>query len=116
MTAKRSAMKPVAAKPYEQMTEAERDAAALAEADLDADGTVPMVELGAHAIPVIDIKALRRRLGMTQKAFAESFGFTLGALRHWEQRQRLPDRSARILLRVIAEDPERVQRIAREAS
>lgn len=103
-------------KRYEDMTEAERDAAALAEAELDRRGVVPMQEVGAHKIPMVDIKALRKRLGMTQKAFADSFGFTLGALRHWEQHQRLPDRPARILLRMIAEDPERVERIAREAS
>ncbi|QBF31562.1 DNA-binding transcriptional regulator [Thalassococcus sp. S3] len=93
--------------------EADRDAAALAEVQADIDGSAPLEPVVRFEVPMVDVRALRERLGMTQKRFSEHFGFALAAVRNWEQRRRLPDRSARILLRVIAEDPQRVEKIIR---
>ena len=58
----------------------------------------------------VDVRAVRRARGMTQKAFAEAFGFTVGALRDWEQGRKRPERSARILLAVIESEPDVVTR------
>jgi putative transcriptional regulator len=57
----------------------------------------------------VDVAELRRRLGLSQRAFASEFGFTVHAVRHWEQGQRRPTGSARTLLRVIDHDPEHVR-------
>ena len=57
-----------------------------------------------------DVREARRRLGMTQPAFAECFGVALPTLRKWEQGTRRPDGSARVLLRVIQTEPDAVRR------
>ncbi|MER8372371.1 helix-turn-helix domain-containing protein [Mesorhizobium sp. M1406] len=56
----------------------------------------------------LDARDLRLAKGMTQQAFADTFGFTVGALRDWEQGRKRPERSARILLAVIQAAPEAV--------
>ena len=53
-----------------------------------------------------DVRSVRRDHGMTQQAFADTFGFTVGAVRDWEQGRKRPDRAARILLAVIQSAPE----------
>lgn len=53
----------------------------------------------------IDVKALRARLRMTQKMFAETFGFSLDTIKHWESGRRTPESHARILLKVIEKNP-----------
>ena len=60
---------------------------------------------------VIDVRAIRRRLGLTQAEFAGRYGFALTALRDWEQGRRRPERSARVLLSVIEREPEAVERV-----
>ena len=46
--------------------------------------------------------------------FAEQFGFTVAAVRDWEQRRRRPERTASMLLRVIDKEPEAVLRALHE--
>ena len=58
----------------------------------------------------VDVKAIRTRLGLTQPAFAAKFGFTVAAVRDWEQRRRTPEASARVLLTVIDKEPDAVLR------
>jgi putative transcriptional regulator len=60
-------------------------------------------------IPTIDLRALRLRLGLTQTLFATTYGFSVGAVRNWEQGIRRPERAARLLLAVIERNPEVVQ-------
>ena len=47
-------------------------------------------ELVVHVPPEVDVKALRRKLGMSQARFAKSFGFGLAAVQSWEQGRRRP--------------------------
>jgi putative transcriptional regulator len=62
-------------------------------------------------VPVeVDVKAIRKRLGLTQAAFAERYGFELSSIRNWEQSRRQPEGPARVLLLVIDKEPEAVQR------
>jgi putative transcriptional regulator len=63
-----------------------------------------------HVPAEIDVKAIRRKLGMSQAQFAASFGFGLDAVRNWEQGRRRPEGPARVLLKVIEHDPEAVRR------
>jgi|ERR1043166_367819 len=58
----------------------------------------------------VDVAKLRRRLGLSQAAFARSFGLDVTALHAWEQGRRRPDRAARVLLAVIAREPQAVLR------
>lgn len=63
-----------------------------------------------HTPAEVDVKAIRKRLKFSQQKFADSFGFSVGVIRDWEQHRRRPDTSARILLRVIEREPEAVIR------
>lgn len=64
---------------------------------------------------VPDVAAVRRRLRLSQGAFAQLFGIPLATVKDWEQGRRSPDAPARAYLRVIANDPAAVRR-ALEAS
>jgi putative transcriptional regulator len=55
-----------------------------------------------------DVRKLRQDLGMTQRLFAETFGFSCGVVRDWEQGRGKPGRSARGRLLAIKRDPERM--------
>lgn len=75
------------------------------------------LELPSYTVTVpdqIDVAKLRRRLGLSQAAFAHSFGLEVTALHAWEQGRRRPDRAARVLLTVIAREPQAVLRALTE--
>jgi len=57
-----------------------------------------------------NVKKIRTKLGVTQHEFALQFGFSLAAVRHWEQGSRMPEMSARVLLTLIDRDPDYVRR------
>jgi putative transcriptional regulator len=59
----------------------------------------------AHVPEAVDVKAIRTKLHLSQDAFARRFGFTLAAVRDWEQHRRQPEQAARVLLLVIAHNP-----------
>lgn len=67
-------------------------------------------------VPAIDVRAMRRRLGLSQAAFATKFGFQPATLRNWEQGRTRPDGPARVLLAVIARHPDAVEDALRKAS
>lgn len=83
------------------------DALAHARGD-DEAGVVHEVE-----VPVVDVQAVRRELGLSQAEFAEAFGISLATLRNWEQGRRIPRGPARLLLAIIDLEPEAVQRVLR---
>lgn len=56
------------------------------------------------------ILALRQRMKLSRKKFADRFGLDARAVQDWEQGRRVPDRAARVLLTVIERDPEAVVR------
>jgi len=58
----------------------------------------------------VDVARLRHQLGLSQAAFARTFGLDVTALHAWEQGRRRPDRAARALLAVIAKEPRAVLR------
>ncbi len=62
-------------------------------------------------VPVdIDVKALRRRLRLSQDEFARRYGFTPARIRDWEQGRSKPDGAVRAYLLVIEREPEAVAR------
>jgi putative transcriptional regulator len=71
------------------------------------------IDLPSYTVTVpdeVDVAKLRRRLGLSQVGFARAFGLDVTALHAWEQGRRRPDRAARVLLAVIAKEPEAVLR------
>lgn len=75
-------------------------------------------EVGAakmHVPPEMDVRAVRARTGLSQDAFASSFGFTVHQVRQWEQGRNRPLGAMRAYLLVIDRRPE-VVREALEAA
>jgi len=52
-----------------------------------------------------DIKAVRRKLRVSQSEFALMIGVNVSTLRNWEQGRRVPDGPALALLRVASKNP-----------
>lgn len=74
------------------------------------DGSGNKRSYGIHVPARVNVKKIRARLGLSQERFAQTYGFALSAVRDWEQGRRQPERSARILLRVVEREPEAVTR------
>lgn len=71
------------------------------------------IDLPSYEIVVpesVDVASIRRALRLSQTKFAARFGLDVTALHAWEQGRRRPDRAARVLLLVIAREPEAVRR------
>jgi putative transcriptional regulator len=58
----------------------------------------------------IDVKAIRKRVKMSQAQFAQAYRISKRALQEWEQGGRQPDSAARAYLTVIAKEPAVVRR------
>lgn len=69
----------------------------------------------AIAVEVVDVAAIRKKLGLSQEAFAHKFGLSPATLRDWEQGRRSLDRTARALLKVIDHAPDTVERAQKVA-
>lgn len=74
------------------------------------DNTADKRRYRVHVPEKIDVRKIRTRLGLSQQAFAQTYGFALSAVRDWEQGRRRPERSARILLKIVEKEPEAVTR------
>jgi putative transcriptional regulator len=84
--------------------------AGLADATAYLDGTADTSRYRVHVPDAVDVKRIRAALGLSQEAFAATYGFALSAVRDWEQGRRQPDRSARILLKIVEKEPDAVTR------
>lgn len=79
------------------------------------EGSADKRSFGVHVPARINVKKIRARLGLSQESFAQTYGFALSAVRDWEQGRRQPERSARILLKVVEKEPEAVKRALAKA-
>ena len=79
------------------------------------EGTAKKGTYVVHIPPEIDVRAIRERLGLTQRQFAVRFGFSVNTLRHWEQGRRVPEGPARAYLIVIDREPKAVEKALRIA-
>ena len=87
-----------------RILEGAKQALAIAKGELDAATYV------VHVPDEIDVKAMRRRLGLSQTAFAKRYGFNPARIRDWEQGRSSPDGAVRAYLVVIQREPEAVER------
>ena len=74
------------------------------------EGTADKRRFKVHVPEKMDVKKIRTRLGLSQQAFAETYGFAVSAVRDWEQGRRTPERTARILLKIVEWEPDAVTR------
>jgi putative transcriptional regulator len=58
-----------------------------------------------HEYSSVDVKNIRKKIGMTQSEFASSFGISISTLRHWERGDRTPQGPALVLLNVVSKEP-----------
>jgi len=61
-----------------------------------------------HKSEVLNVKSIREKTGMSQQRFCATFGISIGTLRHWEQGLRTPRGAARVLLKVVEQNPDAV--------
>jgi len=59
----------------------------------------------------MDVKAIRKRVKMSQAEFSRAYGISKRALQEWEQGGRQPDSAARAYLTVISKEPAVVRRV-----
>lgn len=67
--------------------------------------------LKLHVLRSIDVAAIRAKTKLSQSAFAASVGVNVATLRNWEQRRRVPQGPARVLLSMIDRRPSIVQEL-----
>lgn len=61
------------------------------------------------AVPV-DVQAIREASGLGHRAFADRYGFHIDDVRAWEAGESRPAGAERVLLIVLAREPEAVER------
>ncbi len=59
-------------------------------------------------VALTDVRAIRRKLHMSQQTFAETYRIPLPTLKNWEQRRRHPDAPAAAYLLAISRRPEEI--------
>lgn len=60
---------------------------------------------------VVDVKAIRRDLDMSQDEFATAYGIPLRTVQSWEQGVRQPDATAQSYLRTLTRLPKQVRTV-----
>lgn len=64
----------------------------------------------AQEVPVVDVKSVRKKTGLTQEAFARLFAIKTRTLQDWEQDRRTPGSMARVFLALIDQHPATVKK------
>ena len=70
-----------------------------------------VIGMKVHIATQIDAGAIRVATGLSQTAFAAQIGVSPATLRNWEQKRRTPDGPARVLLSLLAKDPNILSRM-----
>lgn len=78
----------------------------------EADG-IKIHRFGSKPI-IVDIKALRKKLKLTQNEFAYFIHASPRAVQHWEQKTRQPDGPTLVLLQVLEQNPKAVWKAIQE--
>jgi putative transcriptional regulator len=82
--------------------EAERHAAGL---QADAPSRIVYVD------DPLDVREIRTSLGLTQREFAEKYGFSVSSVQNWEQGRRRPTGVFHNFLKLISAMPAAVERV-----
>jgi len=57
----------------------------------------------------LDVKAIRKRIGVSQAEFALRYGFDEATVKNWEQGKSSPDTASRTLLKLVLVNPDAVE-------
>lgn len=98
----------MAKRAFDKIAEGLNDALAIARGEADA------ATYRVHVPDRVDVRRIRRHLGLSQSEFAVRFGFSVHTLRKWEQDGRQPEGPARAYLRVIERNPQAVMEALRD--
>ncbi len=88
---------------FEELVESVKEAGGIMRGEIKPSRRIEVTSL--------DIKAIREGTKKSQNEFALMIGVSLGTLRNWEQGRRKPDGPARALLKVVAQNPEYVEKV-----
>ncbi|WOH47623.1 DNA-binding transcriptional regulator [Bradyrhizobium sp. sBnM-33] len=66
-----------------------------------------------HVPAEIDVRGIRKGLGLSQDEFAQEFGFTINQIRDWEQGRTRPLDGLRAYLMIIERNPQAVLNLLR---
>ena len=89
-------------------------AAGLTEALEIARGNAKPTKL--HVPAEIDVRGIRKGLGLSQDEFAQEFGFTIHQIRDWEQGRSRPLDGLRAYLMIIERNPKAVLDLLRHGA
>lgn len=78
-------------------------------------GELALETLNVDPMPADRIKNIRKRHARSTKEFERKFGIPAATMNNWEQGRRKPDPAGRVLLKVIDEAPEAVEKAAHAA-
>ena len=73
----------------------------LREAIAFANGAAEASTYRIHVPAKVDVRAIRKKVGLSQNEFARRFGFSPARIRDWEQGRSRPDGALRAYLMVI---------------
>jgi len=79
-----------------------------------AKGEADLSQYRVHVPRKIDVKQIRAKTGLTQMQFAARYGFSPGRIKDWEQGRYEIDAPSRLLLTLIAQEPEAVARVLKQ--
>jgi len=78
-------------------------------------GRLALETINIDPMPASKIKEIRKRYAKSTKAFEKRFGIPASTMNNWEQGRRKPDPAARLLLKVIDQSPEAVEKAIQAA-
>lgn len=78
-------------------------------------GEITLETVNIDPMPAERIKEIRKRYSKSTKDFEHRFGIPAATMNNWEQGRRKPDPAGRLLLKVIEESPEAVEKALRAA-
>jgi putative transcriptional regulator len=79
-------------------------------------GEIELDVIEYDPMPAERIRAIRKKVSRSTRDFERRFGIPAATLNNWEQGRRKPDLAGRLLLRVIEEAPETVEKVAHKAA
>jgi putative transcriptional regulator len=85
--------------------------AAIEDAELGIDRTKLKGPFKVYNSPVPNVRAIRKKLGLSQSEFSRDFHVSDRTVQEWEQGRSQPDQPARVLLEVIARFPDVVRQV-----
>ncbi len=78
-------------------------------------GELALESVNIDPMPAARIKEIRKRYARSTKAFEKRFGIPASTMNNWEQGRRKPDPAGRLLLKVIEDNPDAVEKAAHAA-